>query len=141
MRISAFCLRKVGEPKNQRGMTLLELIVVLFIAAIVTGVALPYTVTSIHTNQVHAATSAIQDALNSLSLRAYSEGRTLVLNAKTIPDLVPGVPTDWRLEVPKPIVFDLNGLCAPGKVVLHTDSKNATTWVITPPACRFAPSQ
>lgn len=140
MRISAFCPPKVVEPQNQRGMTLLELIVVLFIAALITGVALPYTLTAIHTNQVHAATSAIQDALNSLSLRAYSEGRALVLSPKTVPDLVPGVPSGWRLEVPKPIVFDLNGRCAPGKVVLHTDNNNATTWAITPPACRFAPS-
>lgn len=140
MRISDSCQNTVvSTTQKQRGMTLLELVVVLFIAALVTGVALPYTLNMIRANHDQAAAAAILDTLNSLSLRAYSEGRSVTLSTKTVRVLLPGIPQNWRIEVPKPIVFNLNGLCESGVVVLHTEKGDNTILQIKPPSCHFTP--
>ncbi len=139
MRILDFCPPKVVNWRAEQGMTLLELVVVMFIAALITGVALPSTLKMIQTNQDHAAQAAILDALNSLSLRAYSQGRGIILTDEAVTSLVPDLPAGWKIEVPKPIDFSLNGFCGKGEIRLISPHSQQQVWVINPPRCQFSP--
>ncbi len=117
-------------------MTLIEIIVVLLVAGLVVSIALPGLSRVLDTHRVKGERARIIQSLDTLSLRSYTEGRPLVLNAGTIPNL----PAGWTLEVPVPVEFAVNGLCTSGTLVLTPPQGTQETYHIAPPHCRPTPA-
>ena len=116
-----------------RGFTLLEMIVILFIGAFLTGIVLPQAMRMVGSYRIHEQQGAILQQFNQLALRAYATGRTYRLDQKTTPDL----PSGWKIQVIEPTVFANNGMCTHGRVMLISPDGSRQVYDIDPPACHF----
>ncbi len=122
-------------PANRRenGFTLIEILVVLLIAALVSGIVIPQAFKLIGTYRRHGQRGLIQQQFNQLPLRAYVSGRNYKLTNKHSPKL----PQGWHLQVSKPVNYSLNGQCTPGKISLQSPLGETTTYTIAPPTCKL----
>lgn len=122
-------------PANRReyGFTLIEILVVLLIAALVSGIVIPQAFKLIGTYRRHGQRGLIQQQFNQLPLRAYITGRSYVLSDKHSPKL----PKGWQLKVSKPVNYALSGQCTAGKISLKSPLGEITTYAIAPPDCKL----
>lgn len=122
-----------ASPSRQRGMTLLEIIVVLFIGALITAVVIPQALKMIGVWRGHGERSDIVQKLNELSLKAYVQGHGFELTDKTAPK----VPNGWSIKILKPIHFANNGMCTRGRIRLVAPNGDARDYEMAPPDCHL----
>lgn len=129
-----------------RGFTLIEILVVLVIAGLIAGIALPRLFTLAQKFEQASQRDAILSDLGNLSYRAYSSGKPLVLGATG--DLAKeaglqppplSLPPHWVLEIPHPIHYAFNGVCVGGVIQLVAPNGMRETLKLQPPACKPEP--
>lgn len=140
MRTWAIC-RRSKSP----GFTLLEILVVLAIAGLLVGVALPQISGMAERVRIANQRQGIQAAIEELGYRAYATGQVLVIPAtptekNSPPTTLPLIlPTGWRLVTHKPILYAINGICSGGGVELIDPEQRTESYQLLPPHCRLTP--
>lgn len=129
------------KSRSASAFTLLELLVVLVLISLLTGLALPY-LAKWYASLAMAYTRAdVLARLGSLGYQAYQQGRDftlthypLVEGATSIPlELPPG----WQLYTDAPIRYYGNGLCEGGTVHLfYGHQQEEYTVQLEPPFCQ-----
>jgi len=134
-----------------KGYTLLEMMIVLFIFALLTGLIAPRLSTMYNTIQGAYQRDEIMSQLSSLSFQAYKKGlhfqfetypfkpnNTDYLTLQKHIDLT--LPSDWTIVAPQPIIFRANGACTGGKVRLKHQALEYNIQLM-PPFCQasFSP--
>lgn len=137
MRTSVFCLQH-NRPHSS-GFTLIEVLVVLVIAGLLAGVALPKLFLISQRYSLAADRDTFLTNLGNLGYSAYTQGKTMELtssSAENSSSPVLTVPNGWRIEVPKPIRFNFNGICSGGTLSLIGPDGTRENFQLTPPACQ-----
>ena len=140
-------MRRIGSGKGTPGFTLLELMVVLVLLGLLTGVAVPnlqrlFASVSFSTERAH-----ILDQFEVLGREALAHGRAYVVfdqaaepdAAAAYADFEPraiDLPDAWRFRLDRPLVVRANGFCRGGELTLIHEDTPVLRTTLAPPYCR-----
>jgi prepilin-type N-terminal cleavage/methylation domain-containing protein len=135
MRTSDTC-----RPRNSRAFTLVELLVVLAVAGLLTAIALPSLAKLAQRVEASAQRKGVLREIEGLGFRAYSEGRAIRLtsSAADAPPVV-ALPPGWKLTVARPIEYQFNGVCGGGQLDLAGPDAVVERFRLAAPVCRLEP--
>jgi len=118
-----------------RGFTLLELLVVLALIAAVAGLALPNFSRMMDSFTMNTAWRGIEAELGDLPYRAFSQGRSVRLNAANARMHLPSLPENWALTIAAPIVYRENGWCEGGALLFSAADGTKRQYKLQAPRC------
>ncbi|HMO45616.1 MAG TPA: prepilin-type N-terminal cleavage/methylation domain-containing protein [Rubrivivax sp.] len=125
---SGSCRR--AEARAAGGFTLLELLLVLALVALLSGLVAPRMWQWVQSARVRAGVDGARAELEALPLRAFSAARRIRIDAEE-PLPLPG---GWRLELTAPLVFEANGMTAGGRLRIIAGPTLLADWLVEPPA-------
>lgn len=125
---------------EHRGFTLLELMIVLFIVALLAGMVAPRLITFYDSVQAAYERDEVFSRLNELAYQAFQRTQDFTLTTYPAPEKNPlELPQGWQLVAEKPIKFRANGACSGGNITLqyHQQLYHLT---FNPPFCHLRTS-
>ena len=125
---SASCRR--AEARTAGGFTLLELLLVLTLVALLTGLVAPRMWQWVEGARARAGIDSARAELDALPMRAFAGARRIDVDVKG-PVPLPG---GWRLEFAKPLVYEANGMTAGSRLRIRRGDVVLADWLIEPPA-------
>lgn len=124
-----YCLPRLDRGAA-RGFTLVELVVVLALAAMATGLVAPAVLRSAEAARERGARTDIRALLEGMPVRAYQGGAALEMDAAELRRLVHELPEAWRLEVDQPLLYAPSGVASGGAVRLLIPGREPSVWKI-----------
>ncbi len=126
---SASCRR--ADTSAAGGFTLLELLLVLALVALLTGLVAPRMWQWVQGARLRAGVDSARAELESLPCRAFGDARRISVDAKgPLP-----LPTGWHVEVAAPLAYETNGMTTGGRVRIRSaDQAVLADWMIDAPA-------
>ena len=137
---------------NPKGFTLLEMLTVLFIIGLAASLALPNLSLIFDRIKFSNEQKNVYRSINTLSFKALSENRDLVLlndaeknlnnyelgiyNTATLSKISVELPKGWTINVEEPIFYKSSGFCSGGKISLSVGQYNYPIKLI-PPFCQI----
>ncbi len=122
-----------GLPRfAARGFTLLELLVVLALAAALVAVVAPAGGRALEAARVRAAERSLTAVLESLPLRARRTGAAL---QRDVPDLLPELqawPVEWTLSLRAPLQYSADGVARGGELEIREGKRIVATIMVEP---------
>jgi prepilin-type N-terminal cleavage/methylation domain-containing protein len=118
------------DRRALRGFTLVELVVVLALVAMATGLVAPAVMRGVDAARERGARADIRVLLEGMPVRAYQGGAVLEMDATALRRLVPELPEAWRIEVDPPLRYAPNGVAAGGVVRLLIPDREPSVWKI-----------
>ncbi len=126
--------------------TLLELMIVLFIFALLTGLIAPRLILIYDSVQAAYQRDEIMSQISSLSYQAYQKGlnfrfETYPFEANNVDytilqkNIHLSIPDGWKISAKQPIIFRANGACTGGELTLQYETLFYSVQLI-PPFCR-----
>jgi prepilin-type N-terminal cleavage/methylation domain-containing protein len=122
---------------HSHGFTLIELMIVLFIVALLAGMVTPRLVTFYDSIQAAYERDEVFTRLNELTYQAFQQARDFTLTTYPSPEKIPlELPQGWQLVAEQPIKFRGNGACSGGNITLqyHEQQFHLT---FDPPFCQL----
>ena len=133
MRATWACyLRNPDAVRRGRGFTLLELLVVLALGAMLTGIAVPALLRGLDSARERGAVSDVTAMLAGLPAFAFQRGEPLALSASDLARMAPALPDGWRLEVDGALRYSAAGVAEGGAVTLRAPGREPLRWQVTP---------
>jgi general secretion pathway protein G len=124
---------------QKRGFTLLELLIVLLILGLISGLTLPRLNQMYQTLQISYQRDDAVTQMNRLGFHAFSHSLAFALSHENTESGLTNapitLPDGWSIVTEKPIIYRANGVCEGGRLSLN----HATgQWKIqlTPPFCQ-----
>lgn len=124
---------------TSRGFTLIEILVVLAVMGLLASIAVPAMQRMAERYEISTQRSQLLAEINGMSYRAYANGKRVVVSdqdSKGSQALI--TPPGWRIQTDKPIIYNFNGLCDGGKLVLIAPDNREETLRLEPPRCQVA---
>lgn len=126
---SAFSRR--ADASVAGGFTLLELLLVMALVALLTGLVAPRMWQWVQGARQRADLDSARTAFESLPRRAFADARRIGVDAKG-PVLLPA---GWQMEFAAPLVYEANGMTAGSRVrISGADRTLLADWIIDAPA-------
>lgn len=127
--------RFLTPSSRQSGFTLLELLVVMALIGLLSGIVAPRLWQWVDGAQHRAALDTIQSTLQNLPSQTFfaGQGRTIV----SAQDAGLSLPEGWRLELANPLYYEANGMTSGGRVTLWSGKQLLATWQILAPSGRL----
>jgi len=123
--------------KTHHGFTLIELMIVLFIVALLAGMIAPRLITFYDSVQAAYERDEVLSHLNELAYQAFQQSRDFTLTTYPSIEKIPlELPAGWQLVAEKPIKFRANGACTGGKITLQYREQLFYLW-FEPPFCHL----
>ena len=119
------------------------MLVVLTIVGLLAGVALPQLQRMATSVELGNQRKSLESAIDGLGYQAYATGKPITLSdAAAAPGSPPQepplkIPPGWRLEVPQPVRYAVNGVCGGGKIVIVDPAGGRESLLLKPPKCRL----
>lgn len=138
MRTSVFCLR------DQRGFTLLELLVVMAVVGLLAGLVAPSLQRMAGSIDRATKREGLMADIAGLSYRAYALGQSFELSEQGVQRIlsdgnpVLALPAGWRVQMDHPIQFAFNGLCSGGRLTLVSPDRVVEALQLHKPDCRLS---
>jgi general secretion pathway protein G len=125
---SVSCRR--AEARAAGGFTLLELLLVLTLVALLTGLVAPRMWQWVQGARVRAGIDAARTELDALPMRAFAGARRINVNAQgPLP-----LPSGWQLELALPLVYEANGMTAGSRLRIGAGNVVLADWLVEAPA-------
>ena len=102
------------------GFTLIEIVVVLLVLGLVSGIAIPRLTALFDSLQTKNQLAEIHQTIRSAPLEAYLAGKSLDLSEHLVESKV--IPSGWTFSFPEPVIVKANGVCQGGEIHLQMDS-------------------
>lgn len=125
---SGSCRR--ARARAAGGFTLLELLLVLTLVALLTGVVAPRMWQWVQSARTRAGVDSARAELEALPMRAFTSAKRVNVNAEGPLPLRSG----WRLELATPLVYDANGMTAGSRVRIRDGNAVLADWLVESPA-------
>ncbi|PIP78740.1 MAG: hypothetical protein COW84_11170 [Gammaproteobacteria bacterium CG22_combo_CG10-13_8_21_14_all_40_8] len=117
------------------GFTILELIVVLFFFALISGLALPNLHSAYQSWQRKLVLNDLLLKISQLNREAINKNTTIKLDdQKSLSDLPFQWPSEWEIKTEHPIIFFANGVCNGGVLMLN-NGNDSRQYQLAAPYC------
>ncbi|EKP0280165.1 prepilin-type N-terminal cleavage/methylation domain-containing protein [Aeromonas bestiarum] len=116
----------------QRGFTLLELLVVLVLVGMVTGMVGPRFIDLTERLRHRSEWQMLQQRINSLPFEVQLTGSAMALQ-----ETVLTLPAGWQLKTERPVRYLSNGVCLGGQVQLLYGDEIKRRIELSPPYCQW----
>lgn len=128
--------------RSSSGFTLIEILVVLAIMGMLTGIALPRLNSVYASVELSAQRRAIKDQIEGLGYLAYASGKSIVLESSDLAgeqakDYPMQIPVGWQIKLPKSLRYSSRGICAGGTLALVAPDGSAEEFRLSAPFCRI----
>jgi general secretion pathway protein G len=117
---------------QQRGFTLLELLVVLVLVGMVTGMVGPRFIELTERLRYRNEWLTLQQRINGLTLEVQLTGRAMSLQ-----EVVLALPSGWQLKTDRSVRYLSNGVCLGGQVQLLHGEEIKRRIGLSPPYCQW----
>lgn len=119
------------EACRGRGFTLLELLVVLLLLALLTGMAMPRLDAWLRGGQERLWRGELHQTLSRFPLQAYHSGEALRVDSAALRTAAgTAFPDDLDLQLAEPLLYAANGMTKGGRLVLRRPGRADELWVI-----------
>ena len=125
----------MSQKISNCGFTLLELLVVLALIAAVAGLALPNFSRMMDSYTMNTTWRGVEAELGDLPYRAFSQGRSVRLDATNARFHLHSLPPDWQLTMTSPIVYRENGWCEGGVLLFSAADGTKRQYNLQAPKC------
>lgn len=125
-----YSVQHCTRARAVRGFTLLELLLVLALVALLTGLVAPRMWQWVQSARVRAGVDGVRAALEALPRQAFGGAARISVDAKGPLTL----PAGWRLELAAPLVYEANGMTTGSRVRISANHELVADWVVEPPA-------
>lgn len=115
-----------------RGFTLLELLVVLALVAMMTGLAAPRAIRWLESAQERGWRHDLKARIELLPVKAFRSGQPLSVDAAALVQGLQGQAGGLVLRLPEPLQYGPGGLARGGVLELLRDGQVETRWRIQP---------
>ena len=114
------------------------MLVVLAIAAMLAGVALPNLSRMADRARLNTQRQGILNGIENLGYWAYANGKSYSLTVLDSASVAPpfSMPEGWRLQAESPIAYAVNGVCAGGVITLSGPDQASEKLLLRAPLCR-----
>lgn len=123
--------KALHPPREGRGFTLLELLVVLAMVALVAGVAGPPVARWLESAELRGWRADLKARIEQYPVQAFLAGEPKEVDAKTLIEGLPSQPTNARVTLSQPLRYSAMGQAAGARVTLEAESWTAT-WEVQP---------
>ena len=137
--------RRIAQAPVSKGFTLLEILVVLVIAGLTTGLVVPRLADLPQRLQTANERKQLLGQIEGLGYRAYMAGSSLTLRANPeagdgpAAEAILDIPAGWKVSVDAPVRYSPNGICGGGDVALTSPRGDEERYRLAPPVCRPEP--
>lgn len=115
-----------------RGFTLLELLVVLVMLSLLTGLVAPLAVNGLNAARERAVAAELRALLEGLPVRAFSAGAAQTYDAQALSKLLDDMPAGWVIKLDAPLQYSLSGVASGGEVNLLAAGRTPVRWRVRP---------
>ena len=129
---TSVCCRSSPERRPASGFTLLELLVVLALVALVTGMVTPALIRGLSAARERGVAVDLRVLLEGLPVRAFQSNAGLELDAPGLRRLVAELPDSWQLEVAPALRYGATGVASGGTVRLLAPGREPLAWRVVP---------
>ena len=124
--------RRTDRHTAAAGFTLLELLVVLALLALVTGLVAPAAVRALGAARERAAAADLDALLEGLPVRAFRAGAAQAYTGPALSQLLADLPAGWAVEATPPLRYTAQGVAAGGTVRLLAPGRQARVLQVLP---------
>lgn len=117
--------------RKARGFTLLEMLVVLALVALATGIVLPRMAGWMDSVQERGWRVDLRAYLTGLPVRAFLAGDAMTIDAARLAEAVPGAPQGVNVRLREPLAYSAAGVASGGQLELLRGGVREV-WVIEP---------
>lgn len=118
--------------RQHGGFTMLELLVVLLLVALVTGMTVPLAGNWLRGAQERALRRDLQASIESLPMQAFRSGQAIELDARQLMKRLPTAPAGLTVELATPLRYGADGVAGGGDLSLRLGDGPWQRWRVLP---------
>lgn len=129
---------KPARRGGQRGMTLLELLIVLLMMSLLMGLAAPRVTAQLESARQRALQRQLRAVVEDLPLRAFRSGEPMDVTSR---DLLQMLGADWpssmRIALAQPLRYGRSGIAGGGVIEVTESGRAPIVWNVEPVSGRL----
>jgi general secretion pathway protein G len=134
--------KRVAHLPLAGGFTLVEILVVLVVVGLISGLALPRLIDLPQRIEANNQRKDLLGQIQNLGYRAYTTGASYTLQGQMVraavgdSQAILDIPEGWKVSVEQPLRYAFNGTCGGGEIAILSPQGIEERYRLMPPACK-----